>query len=371
MVLKRGLRLLLIAGVVWGTTSVGVQAQEPPAQDAPAAQAAPSSSSASDTAAPASGAATTSEAESARGDTAADGTASQASPTAATNAPPADDEQWVATHKATDLWSDPDGGTSYGTVRPLTFLRLTGQGAETRLYVYNPRTQGYAWVDADAVGPATAPSDTYLKGPQVLYAVNKPGRVMSGYNLRTWPLVDESTRIRLMGHNTPVWVQEAVVGEDGDTWYRVGDDEYVPAEGVRLPKAPPRTFAGRWIDADLSEPTMVSAYEGDRLVYTALAIHGTASDPTPVGQFRIQRRVANEIMDSATVGIPRNSPRGYYLRNVLYTQYFTSGGASFHYNYWSSGFGYAGSHGCLGLSYDDSLWLWNWATVGTVVNIHY
>ena len=41
-------------------------------------------------------------------------------------------------------------------------------------------------------------------------------------------------------------------------------------------------------------------------------------------------------MDSATVGIPRNSPRGYYLQNVLYTQYFTSSGASIHYNYWSS-----------------------------------
>ena len=101
------------------------------------------------------------------------------------------------------------------------------------------------------------------------------------------------------------------------------EDEYVHASGVRLPKPPPRTFSGRWIDVDLSEPAMLAAYEGDQLVYATLTIKGTAVDPTPLGVHTIQRRVANEIMDSATVGIPRNSPRGYYLTNVLYTQYFT------------------------------------------------
>ncbi len=83
------------------------------------------------------------------------------------------------------------------------------------------------------------------------------------------------------------------------------------------------------------------------------------------------RRVANETMDSSTIGIPRTARGGYYLRNVLFTQYFTSGGASLHYNYWSSNFGSAGSHGCLGLSYADSAWLWNWATIGTPLSIHY
>ena len=83
------------------------------------------------------------------------------------------------------------------------------------------------------------------------------------------------------------------------------------------------------------------------------------------------RRVANETMDSATIGIPRNSARGYYLRNVLYTQYFTGGGASLHYNYWSGNFGYSGSHGCLGLTLEDARWLWDWANVGTTLHIHY
>ena len=78
-----------------------------------------------------------------------------------------------------------------------------------------------------------------------------------------------------------------------------------------------------------------------------LALRGIAKFPTPTGVFSIQRRVPNETMDSMTLGIPHNSPYGYLVKNVLYTQYFTPDGASFHDNYWSSNFGGAGSHGRL------------------------
>jgi len=56
---------------------------------------------------------------------------------------------------------------------------------------------------------------------------------------------------------------------------------------------------------------------------------------------------------------------------VLYTQYFLPTGQSIHYNYWSSNWGYPGSHGCLGLSYGDSAFIWSFATLGTPVSIHY
>lgn len=284
---------------------------------------------------------------------------------------PAPDAAWVATHRATDLWSDSEAGVSFGTVPPWSYFQLTGRAADGRLYVFNPRTENYAWIDASAVGPSGPPPETYLRQPPTLAVVALPGRIVDGYNLRSWPAVRDDTRLRSLPHNAPVFVEEAVIGDDGDTWYRVGPDEYVKAAGIRLPKPPPQTFSGRWIDVDLNEPAMIAAYEDDRLVYAALTIKGTAVDPTPTGVYRIIRRVANETMDSATIGIPRNSPRGYYLRNVLFTQYFTSTGASIHYNYWSSVFGYAGSHGCLGLSYDDALWFWNWADIGTPLNIHY
>ncbi|HLH23860.1 MAG TPA: L,D-transpeptidase family protein [Chloroflexota bacterium] len=287
------------------------------------------------------------------------------------SAPDASTAQWVANFRPADLWSDSDGGTDFGVARQWSYFALTGQAENDRLYVFNPRTQNYAWIDADAVGPTGAPPDWYLRQPELLYSVQKPGRIVGGYNVRSWPSVRDDTRLRQLGHNAPVFVEEAVRGDDGEEWYRIGDEEYVNASGVKIPRNPPQYFQGRWIDVDLSEPAMVAAYEGDKLVYATLSIKGTQMDPTPTGVYHIQRRVADETMDSATLGIPRNSPRGYYLQHVLYTQYFTSNGASIHYNYWSSMWGYSGSHGCLGMTLDDALWFWNWAGVGTLLNIHY
>ena len=63
--------------------------------------------------------------------------------------------------------------------------------------------------------------------------------------------------------------------------------------------------------------------------------------------------------------IPRDAPGGYYLTGVLWTQYFTADGASIHYNYWSSNWGYPGSHGCLGIAYNEAKFAWDWADVGT------
>ena len=116
---------------------------------------------------------------------------------------------------------------------------------------------------------------------------------------------------------------------------------------------------------------MLVAYEGTTPVLTTLTIHGAGPRPTPVGVFPIIRRVADETMNSDSIGIPRFGPGGYYLTHVLFTQYFTGDGASLHYNYWSGNWGYAASHGCLGLTYADSAFLWNWAGLGTLVSIHY
>jgi lipoprotein-anchoring transpeptidase ErfK/SrfK len=139
---------------------------------------------------------------------------------------------------------------------------------------------------------------------------------------------------------------------------------------VRLPSPPEASFSGRWIDADLSFPVLVTAYEEDRAVNAMLAVTGVAAWMTPTGTFKIMRRVESETITSADLGIPLDSPGGYLLENVLFTQYFSGGGAALHYNYWSDAFGYPDTRGCLGLTYDDALWLWNWAAVETPVVIH-
>ncbi|HLH25820.1 MAG TPA: L,D-transpeptidase family protein [Chloroflexota bacterium] len=278
--------------------------------------------------------------------------------------------QWVTNAAPLELWSSPDAdAVSLGSAHAGSYFELTGAGTDQRLFVYSPQIVEYAWVDATAVAPSAPPSSGTRASPERIATVNLPGRSLA-YTVRSEPRVAPETRVRDLPHNTPVFVYDAVRGADGEVWYRIGDGEYVHSDGIRLPKGPPLMYSGRWIDVDLQEPTLITAYEDDRIVYTALALHGTIADSTPAGVYRIQRRVENETMSSETLGIPRDAPGGYYVENVLYTQYFTNDGAAIHYNYWSNHFGYAGTHGCLGVNYDDALWFWNWASLGTTVNIH-
>jgi lipoprotein-anchoring transpeptidase ErfK/SrfK len=104
-------------------------------------------------------------------------------------------------------------------------------------------------------------------------------------------------------------------------------------------------------------------------VLSTLAIKGTKVNQTTTGTFTIQRRVADETMDTGTLGIPATGPGGPHQEHVLWTQYFTSDGARLHYNFWPSNFGYSGSNGCLGLPYAESQFPWNWADLGTPVVI--
>jgi lipoprotein-anchoring transpeptidase ErfK/SrfK len=151
---------------------------------------------------------------------------------------------------------------------------------------------------------------------------------------------------------------------------RATSPDEAPAPSVTT-AAPILDYSARWIDVDLNLPATMTAYEGNVPIRTMYTIIGRGALTTPTGNFSIIRRVANETMDSSTIGIPRDGPGGYYLTDVLFTQYFLPNGQSIHYNYWSGNFGYPGSHGCLGLSYDDAAFMWDFADIGTPVSIHY
>ncbi len=55
-------------------------------------------------------------------------------------------------------------------------------------------------------------------------------------------------------------------------------------------------------------------------------------------------------------------------RMMLYTHFYK--GYGLHGTYWHNNFGYPMSHGCINLRIDDAGWIYNWAVVGTVINIH-
>jgi hypothetical protein len=288
---------------------------------------------------------------------------------AADTDPPSRD--WAVTLSATTLLGRPaEDAEAFGDLQPfalLEVLRYEGEWA----YVYNPRTRGTAYVPSAVLGPAEAPSRyALMPAPALVDEFEARGLVTDEVALAIYPTPSDEATQQALKPNTWLRLAGTVDGEDGGRWYVTDTGGYVSADAVFVPERTEH-FGGRWLDVDLNSPARVTAYEGGEPVTSFLAIKGTATFPTPVGVFTIIRRVANETMNSDTIGIPRFGPGGYYLTNVLFTQYFTGSGASFHYNYWSGNWGRAGSHGCLGLTYADSAFLWEWARLGTPLTIHY
>jgi lipoprotein-anchoring transpeptidase ErfK/SrfK len=115
---------------------------------------------------------------------------------------------------------------------------------------------------------------------------------------------------------------------------------------------------GRWIDVDLGNQS-VTAYEGETAVQSFVVSTGTAIHPTVTGQFRVYIKLA-----STTMAGP-----GYYLTGVPWVMYFYRG-YGLHGTYWHNNFGTPMSHGCVNLTIPDSEWLYNFAPLGTLVNVH-
>jgi hypothetical protein len=279
--------------------------------------------------------------------------------------------QWAVNFKATNLYEGPSTDSPFVVeLRPLTYLTILGY-SDVWAEVYNPRTRTKGYVSSFDLGPSDAPPDYFLApAPAALESVELPARVLRGAYVSFYPTAAPEAQTYFLQHNAPIHVSDLVEGDDGATWFRTSDGDYLPESTVRVPQPPPVAYEGRWIDAQLGGTTMVTAYEGTTPVMSTLSIRGAGRWQTPQGQFRIQRRVANETMSSETLGIPRNAPDGYHLTNVLYTQYFLGTGESIHYNYWSSVWGYEGSHGCLGMPLAESEFFWNFAGVGTPISIH-
>ncbi len=116
---------------------------------------------------------------------------------------------------------------------------------------------------------------------------------------------------------------------------------------------------GFWIDVNLSQQ-MLYAYQNDTLLASFVVSTGTWDHLTVTGQYNIY--VMYRYADM--------SGPGYYLSNVPYVMYFYKG-YGLHGTYWHSNFGVPMSHGCINLTIPDAAWIYERASIGTLVNIHY
>ncbi len=131
------------------------------------------------------------------------------------------------------------------------------------------------------------------------------------------------------------------------------------APAATKPSTSTGAMSGRWIDVNLSQQRL-TAYQGNTPVFSTLISGGLPRTPTVVGRFRIQTKLTST----------RMSGPGYDLPGVPYTMYFYKGYA-IHGTYWHNNFGRPMSHGCINMRTPDAAWLFNWASIGTLVVTHY
>ncbi len=122
-------------------------------------------------------------------------------------------------------------------------------------------------------------------------------------------------------------------------------------------------------NVDVNAHTMVVTTNG-AVVKTIPVSTGRQSFPTKSGIHVVSDKAPKVIMDSATVGIPRNSPDGYY-ETVFWDVRISNSGEFVHAAPWSvDDQGHTNvSHGCVNVSTADAQWFYNYSQVGDVVAV--
>jgi lipoprotein-anchoring transpeptidase ErfK/SrfK len=97
---------------------------------------------------------------------------------------------------------------------------------------------------------------------------------------------------------------------------------------------------------------------------------GREKYPTTNGVHFVIEKTPDKLMDSSTVGIPRNSPGGYY-QHVKWSVRISNSGEFVHAAPWSTGSqGRANvSHGCVNLSTANAAWFFRLTRRGDVVEV--
>ena len=119
----------------------------------------------------------------------------------------------------------------------------------------------------------------------------------------------------------------------------------------------------KWIEIDLSDQRL-TAHDGDKIFLESLISSGLWNK-TPAGEYAIWYKTRSTKMEGGIKG----SKSYYYLSNVPYAMFF-KGDYGIHGTYWHSNFGNRMSHGCVNMKPEEAGIVFNWASVGTRVQVH-
>lgn len=146
------------------------------------------------------------------------------------------------------------------------------------------------------------------------------------------------------------------------------DDSAAPVpQEVQQPMNVPSTGGGKYILVDISEQHMY-VYEGDTLIYSFVASTGI-NNGTRAGTFAVQSKIPNAYGSTWNIWMP--NWLGIYwsggLENGIHALPILPNGATL----WDGYLGSPVSYGCVVLGTYESQLLYEWAEIGTPVEIQW
>jgi hypothetical protein len=172
-------------------------------------------------------------------------------------------------------------------------------------------------------------------------------------------------------YGTTHWVKRVIVQRDEKSiWYEIYDfylkrNYYVPSHDMRLipndelstlsPEVPDEQ---KHIVVDLSAQ-LVTAFEGEKLVFSERCASGVKGTDTPKGEFRTYHKGPSVHMTNEGDAVENESV--YSLPGVPWCSFFTGAGNAFHGAYWHNDYGRPRSHGCVNLPSEAAKFLYRWS----------
>lgn len=113
---------------------------------------------------------------------------------------------------------------------------------------------------------------------------------------------------------------------------------------------------------------ILTAWQGGQIQHQTKVSTGMNLTPTVKGSFKIRIKIPLQDMRGPSP-YKQYYPTGrYYIKNVPHVMYFYKAYA-IHGTYWHNNFGTRASHGCVNVLLASAEWLFNWADVGTRVEV--
>jgi lipoprotein-anchoring transpeptidase ErfK/SrfK len=166
------------------------------------------------------------------------------------------------------------------------------------------------------------------------------------------------------------WVKRVIVQRDEKSiWYEIYDfylkeNRYVAAHDMRLVPNDELTILSpdvpdqdKHIVVDLSTQ-LVTAFEGEKLVFSQRCASGVKGTDTPKGEFTTYHKGPSVHMTNEGDAIEEETV--YSLPGVPWCSFFTGAGNAFHGTWWHNDYGRPRSHGCVNLPSEAAKFIYRW-----------